>query len=141
MDQNYTMNKIDLKKIIEDQGLNIKEVALELFPTNKYSKLALDRVIRGEAFLDSNQISKLSSLTRIPIQFLFSEDKWEKKAKDKMVIFTSGNYRAELNTSTNVTRIFHETSLFHESLLHTKSIPLNEYLSELEQIIIKYNKS
>jgi len=64
------MKKIDLKKIIENAGLDIKETAQHLFPNNKYAKLALDRVIKGDAFLDTNQISKLSNSVASKSNFL-----------------------------------------------------------------------
>lgn len=133
------MNEIDIKVIIEKQGLNIKEVAAQLFPGNSYPKLALDRVIKGKAFLDSNQISKLSFISRMPIQFLYSNSKWDFESKRKEIRFSHGEYVGVLNTFNNITKIYHNKSLFHESIIHKSSIPLSEYLEKIEQLIINYN--
>ena len=54
------MKTIDLKEIIEKRKLDAKDVAQQLFPGIKYPKLALNRIIAGEAVLDANQISKLA---------------------------------------------------------------------------------
>lgn len=131
------MSKIDLKKIIEEQNLDVKVIATELFPGNKYPKLALDRVLKGDAFLDSNQISRLSLMTEIPIQFLYDSGSWTKKMTKDLITFESGEYRAELNTSSNITKVFHKGSLFHESVIHKNSITLSEYLSEVKKLILK----
>ena len=56
------------------------------------------------------------------------------------MIFSSENFRAELNTQTWVTKIFDNDSMFHESIIHSGSTPLSDYLSELNAIIIKYQK-
>lgn len=136
------MKTIDLSKIIEDRGLNTKEVAKELFPKNKYPKLALDRVIKGEAFLDTNQVSRLSLITGVPIQFLYSNGEWKTTSKEEgIVTFQTGEYRAELNTGEWITKIYHKGSIFHESVIHQESITLSKYLKSLTELIIKHDKS
>lgn len=133
------MRTIDLKKIIEDQGLDTKEVAQHLFPGNKYPRLALNRVIAGDAVLDANQISKLALLASVSISQLYGTE-WKSKSKKDLMIFSSENFRAELNTQTWVTKIFDNDSMFHESIIHSGSTPLSDYLNELNAIIIKYQK-
>ena len=134
------MKTIDLKSIIEKQELGVNEIARQLFPNNKYSRLALNRVMAGKAVLDANQISKLSLLTGIPIPFLFSGEEWGSKAVKDEHIFTNGDFKAVLDTKTWTTKVFHLDSLFHESIIHSGAIPISEYLDSINSIILKFVK-
>lgn len=131
------MKTIDLNGIISKQELDPKEVAQQLFPGNKYPKLALNRVLAGEAVLDANQISKLSLMTGLSIDQLYSENGWKSTSKAGIIAFQNGEYKAELSTETWVTKIFHNGSLFHESIITPGATPVSEYLNELNSIIIK----
>lgn len=131
------MRTIDLKGIISKQELDPKEVAQQLFPGNKYPKLALNRVLAGEAVLDANQISKLALLTGLSIDQLYSENDWKSTSKAGIIAFQNGEYKAELSTETWVTKIFHNGSLFHESVITPGATPVSQYLRELNSIINK----
>src|SRR5665811_1176034 len=67
-----SMQKINLSGIIAQQKLSEKDIAKQLFPTNKYPKLALSRVLRNEATLDADQISRLAALLNCTISELYS---------------------------------------------------------------------
>lgn len=129
------MRKIKVKEIIEIRGLDIKEVARQLFPKNKYPDLALNRVIKGKNVLDADQISKLSLLAGIPISGLFSGENWNAISGKGVHVFTNGEFRAELDSETWITKIFHKGSMFHESIISSGSTPVSEYLSQLDIII------
>lgn len=131
------MKTIDLNRIIEEIELDAKEIAQQLFPGNKYPKLALNRVIAGEAVLDANQISKLALLTGLSIDQLYSGNGWKLISKAGIITFTNGGYKAELNTETWVTKVFHNDSLFHESIITPGATPISEYLKELNSLISK----
>lgn len=128
------MNTIDLKKVIADNNLNKKEVAKHLFPGNSYPVLALNRVIKGDAKLDSDQISKLSLFANCTIEDLYGI-KFRPQTKDRKMFFESEDYKAELNIDTWTTKVFHKDSLFHESVIHKSSIALSDYLEQLTSII------
>jgi hypothetical protein len=132
------MKTINIKGIIERQGLDVKEISRQLFPKNKYPRLALNRVMSGGAVLDANQISKFALLAGIDISDLYSGANWNAKSKQGVHIFTNGDFRAELNADTWITKIFHKDSLFHESIIHSGSTPLSAYLNELDSIIINF---
>lgn len=129
------MRTIKVKDIIENSGLAIQEVAEQLFPNNKFPRLALNRVMTGESILNSDQVSKLSLLTGIPIEKLYSGNSWEAKYVGHTHVFNTEEFRAELDTQTWVTKIFHKDSLFHESVIHSGSTPLSVYFKELDSII------
>ena len=129
------MRTIKVKEIIETRGLDIKEVARQLFPKNKYPDLALNRVIKGKNVLDADQISKLALMAGLPISELFSGGNWKAVARKGVHVFTNGEFRAELDSETWITKIFHKDSMFHESIIHSGSTPVSEYLSQLDLII------
>jgi hypothetical protein len=129
------MKIIDLDNIIREKKLGKKELAQNLFPGNKHASLALNRVIKGDGFLDSNQISLLSELTGISIGNLYTRDGWKTESKSGLMIFTSNDYRAELDTVKWSTKVFCKGSLFHEEVIHTHSISLSTYLEKLSLVV------
>jgi len=134
------MKTIALDKIIEKKKLDKKDLAQRLFPGNKYASLSLNRVIKGDGFLDSNQISLLSELTNIPINELYENNDWSSESTNGVIVFTSKDYRAELNIKSNLTKVFKNGSLFHESIIHSGSVPLSEYLDKLAEVISEHTK-
>ena len=129
------MKTINLKKIIEDQLLDKNEIAKLLFPTNAYPVLALNRILAGTAVLNADQISKFSLFSSIPIAELYEGNGWKSTIKKNVHILTSGDYVAELDTSTWTTKIFHNESLFHEFVMVSKSITLSDYIAKLNEVI------
>ncbi len=135
------MATIRLKEIIETSGVERKEIARQLFPKNKFPDVALTRAVKGEGTLDADQISKLSLITGIPISELFSGQKWKTVFKEGIHTFTNGDFKAELDTRTWTTKLFCNGSLFHETVICSGSIPLSEYLSKLDSLIINHLKN
>jgi len=131
------MKKINLKKIIEVKRLDLKNVADELFPGHKYPKLALDRVLSGKGVLDADQISRFSFYSGIPIEQLWDGAGWRSTMQGQKHILFNGAYRAELNTTTWTTKLFHKDSLFHEFVIHSSSIGLGDYMKMLNTEISK----
>ena len=129
------MRTIKVKEIIETRGLDIKEVARQLFPKNKYPDLALNRVIKGKNVLDADQISKLALMAGLQLSELFLGENWKATARKGVHVFTNGEFRAELDSETWITKVFHKDSMFHESIIHSGSTPVSEYLSQLDLII------
>ena len=132
------MRSIDLSKLMKLYNFDKKQIARELFPDTKYPVLALKRILNGEALLDAEQISRLASLTGGSIEDLYTG--WQSRAVAEVNVFIKGEYRAELDTSTWKTKIYHKNSMFHEELLHTKMIPLSQYLDYLDKEILKFKK-
>ncbi len=135
------MKPIDLKKIIEENGLSESELANQLFPGNKFSKKALTRVIKGQSELSATQISKLAFLLGTDINSLFDSNSWKTKSDKDLITFEKDGYRAELNTRTWTTKVYENDSLFHEEILQKSSIKLSEYLHFLNNLIINKNES
>jgi hypothetical protein len=131
------MRSINLAGIIEARKLDTNVVAELLFPAVKYPRLALNRILSGEAVLDADQISKLSTYTGISIGYLFSGGAWEFKLKPKDVVeFISGEYKAELNTKSWIIKVYSKKTLFHEEVIVGKNTPVSSILEYLDKLVI-----
>lgn len=134
------MKTIDINNIIESKGLDQTDLAKELFPGAKHPKMALQRIIKGEAQLDSEQIVRLSIYTGIPIGELFGQRDWKAKTKEGVHTFESEDYRAELDTNTWISKVWKKDELIHEVVIHDQHISLSNYFSILNNVI-KHGKS
>jgi hypothetical protein len=136
------MQTLDLKRIMTTANLKPSHVGPRLFPDNRDPAGALRRVMRGEMFLSSEQVAKLSELLNVPIGLLYDDASWHMKApagRRNIINFRAYDYFAELNTKTMETTISRNGEVFFEKVLtHEKSIGLQEYLSQLTDLIIKY---
>ena len=130
---------MNLQKIIDERGLDKKEVAKLLFPDIKYPILAFNRVLADVAVLDSTQVSKLALFADLTIDEIYSGWSWKATSKKGRHKFISGDFIAELDLETGITKVFHKGSLFHESVLHSTLIPLSSYIEELNNLIQKKN--
>ena len=132
------MKTIDITKIIQDHNLNAKELAASLFPLHRFPHMALTRILQGKGVLDANQISLLSEITGQSINSLFNQSEWVAQSREGIIFFSSGDFRAELDMEKNTSKVFHKDSIFHETILHTTSIPLSEYLKEISESVLKF---
>lgn len=128
------MKTIDVEKIIALKGLNKSDVAQQLFPTNQFANLALNRVIDGKGLLDATQISKLALLAGCTIDALYGTV-WNPTSNDGVHTFENGDYVAKLDTKTWVTKIFHKNSMIHESIISSHNVPLSQYIESLNKIV------
>lgn len=136
------MQTINLQKLIEERDLDRDVLAAELFPGHKFPNLALARVIQGKSVLDANQISRLAQITGLNISDLFEGATWKSEPLKKgLVTFTSGRYRAELDTQTLITKIYHIDTLFHTATMSHATITISDYLRSLDEIIFKHVNS
>lgn len=133
------MQTIKLRELIESKGLKLEYVGKKLFPTNRYPYLALRRVLDGLALLDSTQISILSQITETPIQDIFEGATWKGTQTGSTITLASGNYTAELNTETWLTKVYENGTLFHEVLIANEGVSLSKYLKFLSNIIENKN--
>lgn len=131
---------IDINNIIESKGLDQNDLAKELFPGTKHPKMALQRIIKGEAQLDTEQIVRLSAYTGLSISELFGQRDWKASSKGGVHTFESEDYRAELDTNTWISKVWKKSELIHEVVIHDRHISLSNYFSLLNNVI-KHGKS
>lgn len=131
------MQTIELQKIINAKGILIKDLGKVLFPKTKYPYLAIRRIMRGEAFLSSEQIVLLSDYTNIPLNFLFNFGKWELALQDKKMKAVSGEITAELDTETWETQLFKNGEAYLEPFKFAHGVEISTYLEHLTNLILK----
>jgi hypothetical protein len=129
------MQRIDVQRLADRAGMKLTDLAKELFPKNKYPKMAIDRIVSGESSLNEEQISKLASMLNTSIAGLYSSTYWAQKYENGVHVFSRENYRAELNTNTNTTKIYHRDTLYHEDIIHADNISVSAYLAMLDSYI------
>ena len=132
------MQKIKLAETIEELNLDKREVAETLFPGNKFPKMALDRVLDGEAVLNADQISRLALFANVSLSSLFTGEGWGCKSRGTQHIFTSGEFVAQVDMEAGKVDMFHKSTLFHSENLISKSINLVELVEFLNKQILNY---
>lgn len=138
---------INIEKIIgldqltgDERAAKIVEMGELLFPGAKHPHLAFKRIIKEGRALDTDQLAKLALfLGKSPCDF-FSYEKWKSSTKNGIHFFENGDYKAELDSATWVTKVFHKGSLFAEEVIHSGSITLSDYLKKLEALV-DFNES
>jgi len=131
---------INLTSFISAHKLDSTEVAKELFPTNAYPVMALRRIISGSALLDSDQITRLAAMANTTVEKVFNNG-WS-VATDFICptpkyILTSGDWRAEIDRATWVTKLFCKDKAVSEKLISSPTVTLSEFINALELVIAK----
>lgn len=131
------MNTFNLQNIIDKFNLDEDSLAKQLFPSNKFPKLALSRVLTGKSYLDTSQISRINELLGTTVSDLFNDTAWNKVITGNVIKFHRNNHRVELNLDTHVSEIFLSDKLIAiETLISDKNIKLSEYLKLVDETII-----
>lgn len=133
------MQTVDLRRVFEKTGADPHEVAAELFPTHQRPRVALRRVMDGKTQLSVDLLSKLATILGVRVADLFTGASWKGRIRGRVHTLTNGEYRAELDTETWTTRVWHKTDLFHEEVLHSGFVPLSKYLNMLDELILNHN--
>lgn len=137
------MEKFNIKRVTEVYKPDLDELAKALFPTVTYPKLAFNRILKGEANLDSTQISILASYLGVSVSELFTvEDSgWHMQtcAGDSRLVFTKGDYKATLygNSLTILKCDKHVASLTF--LVNRETISLEDFIKLLDDKITDNN--
>jgi len=131
------MSNFNLNQILLSFDIDKELLSKELFPSNKFPKKALDRVLEGKSFLNTSQISILSSILGVHVHELFKDDSWTKRISANKLTMFRNNFRVELNIETLVTDVFRNDSLIaSETIIFDKNVKLSEYISKIEKLII-----
>lgn len=125
----------NIKKIIEHYKLDTNEVAEALFPHVRYKTLALNRVLKEEAYLDTQQVEKLASLAGVFVQDLFTFDEWKGGQEDKCITFVKGEYKVKLNYNGVYMTLTKGPQIIAQELMCTKNISINDFISHINELI------
>jgi hypothetical protein len=132
------MEKFEISKIIERYNPDVDELGQVLFPHVKYPKQAFDRVLRGEANLDSEQIELLASYLGIFVYELFSIDEWKGSwsTECKCLTFIKGLYRVNLNYGGSFITVYKDNKVVHQEVkCNTESMSLEDFIKYINNLI------
>lgn len=128
---------INLRKLIQDRKLNRSHLAQVLFPTNKHPNVALTRLLAGRSKLVEDQIFRLAMFTGLSVDALYAESlHWKHTAQNGLVRFTMDEYSAVYSPTTGITKVYHLESLLATHIISKPNQPLQDYLTEINQIVI-----
>ena len=135
------MSAFNITQLINTYSLNEDDLAKELFPNNKFPKVALARIISGISFLDTNQIEILARIINVQPGDLLKSQHWTSTDINiydtETITFKKNNFRVELSLKTLVSNIYSSDKLIaSETLISDKNIKLSEYLELVNRTII-----
>lgn len=129
------MEAFNLTKVIEYYKPDMTDLAAVLFPTVKHPKLALDRVLRGEATLDIIQVQNLATYLGVFLIDLLSIDAWKSvDSPNESLVLTKGEYTAKLNYKGSFLVLHKGSELIKEEVINT-AMPVSEFIEHLNNLI------
>lgn len=133
------MEHFNITKVIEHFSPDIDELGKVLFPYIKYPKQAFDRVLRGEANLDSKQIEQLASYLGVLVQDLFTCDENWKGSYDKeykCLTFVKGLYRVNLNYNGSFITVYKDGKQIHQEVkCNTEAMAFTDFIQYINNLI------
>ena len=127
---------IDVKKIIEHYSLDKDKVAEALFPNIRYKKVALDRILNGQAVIDANQINALSDMIGVLPQELYMINNWRGEFEDKSIVLKQNDYTAKLNHNGAFLSLYKNNDLVYQEI-NASNISLIDLITYLDNLIKK----
>lgn len=135
------MNKfINIKKILEDKGVSKTQIACLVFPDVKFPQRAFSRVLTGKTELTASQAATIAEFLDVRIEDLYEPDRWLwDDSKDGKHIFLYGNnFRAEVDTQSWNTRLYHKDELITEEVICDGQTPIGEYFAKLKRLVLDW---
>ena len=132
------MEQFNISNVIKYYKLNTEDLARVLFPTVKYSKLAFDRVLRGEASLNVIQLERLADHIGVLITDLFSANTWKGLSEDGCLTMLKGEYKVKLNYKGVYVSIYKNNEIIHQKLSNIPDMTVSEFINYLDNIIKDY---
>lgn len=132
--------EFNINKVIEYYKLDVNEVAEALFPFIRYKKLALDRVLKGEASINTEQLQALAKIAGVLTSDLFNIDSWKGSAEDGCLTFLKGEYKAKLNYNGVWLSLYKNNELIKQEMF-TPNMTLDEFIKHITELTINSNNN
>ena len=131
------MTHFNINKVIEHYGLDVNEVAKVVFPKVNYPKVALGRVLKGEAALGVDQLEKLAEFIGVLPGDLFELSDWKGTTEDSHLVFKRGLYVVRLNYNGVYLTISKNNEVIHKEITGDNKNIL-EFINHINQLIKNY---
>lgn len=129
------MEKFNINKIIERYKLDTDELAKVLFPYIKYPKQAFDRVLRGEANLDTSQVENLASYAGVLVCDLYKVEDWKGIVEDTCLTFIKGNYKVKLNYNGAYLTFYKDEQVLKQEISCVYSMTVLDFIKYINNLI------
>ena len=130
--------KFNIGNVIEYYKLNTEELAKVLFPTVKYPKQAFDRILKGEATLDTTQLERLASHIGVLVSDLFCANTWKGESENGILTMLKGEYKVKLNYNGVFVSIYKNNILIHQRIANIPQMTINDFINYLDNFIKDY---
>lgn len=132
------MKQFDINKVIEHYKLDTQVIAPILFPNVKYPVQALNRILKGEANLDTEQVEHLAEFIGVIVTELFNVDTWKGSSEDGYLTLIKGPYKVKLNYNNVYISLYKNDSLIYQRLNNIQEMTFLEFINYITNIIKAY---
>lgn len=130
--------KFNIGNVIAYYKLNTDELAKVLFPTVKYPKQAFDRILKGEANLDTTQLERLANHIGVLVSDLFCANTWKGESESGILTMLKGEYKVKLNYNGVFVSIYKDNTLIYQRISNIPEMTINEFIKYLDDVIKNY---
>lgn len=126
----------DLNEIIAKYNPDLRVLADTLFPNAKFAKMALDRVIKYQALLDTDQVIALAEFLNVPASSLFSESSNLTSEKiNGRIELTKGNVKVVLFENSFYYSVYKNNKLIEQVVDDGSRITTDELFNKINTLI------
>lgn len=133
------MEKFNINEIVgrlsPEEAAQLPKV---LFPDVKFPKLAFNRILKGEAHLDTCQVAKLAEFLGMPVADLFRAGSWRGGSEDGYLTLSRGRYRAKLNYGGVYLTLYKDDEVIGQVLSNVPGMTVQEFTEYLNKLINEY---
>lgn len=137
----HKLEQFSLQKLVTEFNLNPAELAKILFPHVKYPILAFNRVLSGEASLDTDQLQNLASFLGMFVSELFNVEGWKSKSQPGQLFFMKDKYNAICHVTTGVISLFCEGDIVDTYIMSPGLTSVSEFINSINKQILEYEAS
>lgn len=137
------MTQFKLTEIIACYKLDKDELAKILFPGAKYPKMALARVLKGEASLSVDQLEILADFIGVTPSQLFMLDTWKDITTTEDMVdgccltLEKGTFKVKLNFDGAFLTLYKDGEVVYRQITGTDT-PVKKFIEYLDDLILKY---
>lgn len=131
------MTTFDINKIISLYNLDVDQLAQVLFPDVKYPKIALGRILKGEADMSISRLEKLAAYIGVKPSDLFLIDTWKDASENGYLMFKKGPFKAKVNYHGAFITLYKDGELV-EQVIPGSDMTVQDFVKFLDNLISKY---
>ncbi len=125
------MSTFNLTELID--GHDKTEIAKCLFPENQHPRAALERVLKGESFLNTQQLKWLASYLGVPVAGLFNGG-WAMLSENGTLTFVKDSYKVYVNYNGSFIEVTKNNETVNRVILNIKAMSLCEFINYLNKL-------